>query len=110
MRRQSNGTSARRGKVTSLSRTVELAGLYVTGNQNARRQHSIIPLDSPELTRYHDVVDTSRRPTRPGEGREQTMPEFTVPPLPYDYAALEPTIDTETMHLHHDKHHAAYVT
>ncbi len=37
------------------------------------------------------------------------MAEFTVPSLPYDYSALEPTIDTETMHLHHDKHHAAYV-
>jgi Fe-Mn family superoxide dismutase len=34
---------------------------------------------------------------------------FEVPPLPYDYDALEPYIDTETMHLHHDKHHAAYV-
>lgn len=33
-----------------------------------------------------------------------------VPPLPYDYSALEPFIDTQTMHLHHDKHHAAYVT
>ena len=35
---------------------------------------------------------------------------FEVPPLPYDYAALEPYIDTQTMHLHHDKHHQAYVT
>jgi Fe-Mn family superoxide dismutase len=35
---------------------------------------------------------------------------FELPPLPYDYSALEPYIDTETMHLHHDKHHAAYVT
>ena len=34
---------------------------------------------------------------------------FTVPDLPYDYAALEPTIDEQTMHLHHDKHHQAYV-
>ena len=34
---------------------------------------------------------------------------FEVPSLPYDYSALEPYIDTETMHLHHDKHHAAYV-
>jgi Fe-Mn family superoxide dismutase len=32
-----------------------------------------------------------------------------VPPLPYDYSALEPHIDEQTMHLHHDKHHAAYV-
>jgi Fe-Mn family superoxide dismutase len=34
---------------------------------------------------------------------------FEVPPLPYDYDALEPHIDQETMHLHHDKHHQAYV-
>lgn len=32
-----------------------------------------------------------------------------VPPLQYDYSALEPYIDTQTMQLHHDKHHAAYV-
>src|SRR5262249_7516257 len=37
------------------------------------------------------------------------MAEFTVPPLPYDYSALEPTIDTQTMQIHHGKHHAAYV-
>jgi Fe-Mn family superoxide dismutase len=35
---------------------------------------------------------------------------YEVPPLPYDYAALEPYIDAETMKLHHDKHHQAYVT
>ena len=34
---------------------------------------------------------------------------YELAPLPYDYAALEPFIDTETMHLHHDKHHQAYV-
>ena len=34
---------------------------------------------------------------------------FEVPPLPYDYDALEPHIDEETMRLHHDKHHQAYV-
>src|SRR5262245_51408280 len=33
-----------------------------------------------------------------------------VPPLPYDYKALEPHIDEQTMRIHHDKHHAAYVT
>jgi len=33
-----------------------------------------------------------------------------LPPLPYDYNALEPHIDTQTMQIHHDKHHAAYVT
>src|SRR5690349_11616681 len=34
---------------------------------------------------------------------------FEVPPLPYDYAALEPHIDEQTMRIHHDKHHQAYV-
>lgn len=34
---------------------------------------------------------------------------FILPELPYDYSALEPYIDTETMRIHHDKHHATYV-
>jgi Fe-Mn family superoxide dismutase len=34
---------------------------------------------------------------------------YTVPDLPYAYDALEPHIDEQTMHLHHDKHHQAYV-
>src|SRR5213082_270026 len=40
--------------------------------------------------------------------RERAMP-YTVPDLPYDYAALEPLIDEATMRVHHDKHHQAYV-
>ena len=35
---------------------------------------------------------------------------YELPPLPYDYAALEPHIDEATMKFHHDKHHQAYVT
>ena len=38
------------------------------------------------------------------------MAKFELPPLPYDFAALEPHIDAQTMQIHHDKHHAAYVT
>ena len=34
---------------------------------------------------------------------------YTLPPLPYDYNALEPSIDEQTMRIHHDKHHQAYV-
>jgi Fe-Mn family superoxide dismutase len=35
---------------------------------------------------------------------------YSVPPLAYDFDALEPHIDAQTMEIHHDKHHAAYVT
>ena len=34
---------------------------------------------------------------------------FELPPLPYDFGALEPHIDARTMEIHHDKHHQAYV-
>jgi Fe-Mn family superoxide dismutase len=44
----------------------------------------------------------------PAAAPEPTGP-YKLPPLPYGYDALEPSIDTETMHLHHDKHHAGYV-
>src|SRR3954452_17274008 len=40
--------------------------------------------------------------------RGEPMP-YEFPPLPYDYAALEPHIDEQMMRLHHDKHHQAYV-
>jgi Fe-Mn family superoxide dismutase len=45
----------------------------------------------------------------PRSGDTPWMPH-ALPPLPYPYGALEPTIDELTMRLHHDKHHAAYVT
>ncbi len=35
--------------------------------------------------------------------------KFELPPLPYDFAALEPHIDAQTMEIHHDRHHKAYV-
>jgi Fe-Mn family superoxide dismutase len=38
----------------------------------------------------------------------EAMP-YELPPLPYAYDALEPTIDEQTMRIHHDKHHQAYV-
>jgi superoxide dismutase, Fe-Mn family len=40
---------------------------------------------------------------------ERSSAQFTLPPLPYAYNALEPYIDQRTMEFHHDKHHAAYV-
>lgn len=38
------------------------------------------------------------------------MANYQLPELPYDYKALEPHIDEETMKIHHDKHHATYVS
>jgi len=38
------------------------------------------------------------------------MAKFELPDLPYAYDALEPTIDTDTMNIHHTKHHNTYVT
>jgi Fe-Mn family superoxide dismutase len=42
------------------------------------------------------------------DGKGDTMP-YTLPDLPYDYAALEPHYSAALLELHHDKHHAAYV-
>ncbi len=42
-------------------------------------------------------------------GWDPAKSEYVLPPLPYDYDALEPHIDEQTMRIHHDKHHAGYV-
>jgi len=42
-------------------------------------------------------------------GWDENARQYVLPPLPYEPDALEPHIDAETMSLHHDKHHAAYV-
>jgi Fe-Mn family superoxide dismutase len=47
--------------------------------------------------------------THPTEGPTMTQ-KHTLPPLPYDHAALEPHIDAQTMQIHHGRHHQAYVT
>lgn len=53
------------------------------------------------------VLAKSHETTSSRFGGSQTP--FNLPPLPYPYDALEPVIDAQTMRLHHDKHHAAYV-
>ncbi len=42
-------------------------------------------------------------------GFDPAKGEFVLPKLPYDYKALEPHLDAQTMEIHHSKHHAAYV-
>ncbi len=55
----------------------------------------------PEQNRAH--------PSQNHNDRRFTL-AYELPPLPYDYAALEPHIDEATMKLHHDKHHQTYIT
>jgi Fe-Mn family superoxide dismutase len=75
----------------------------------------LVLLSSPSVHVSKRVIEQSpgigaehilRKTTEP-EGEE--MP-YELPPLPYDYDALEPTIDAQTMQIHHGKHHQAYVT
>jgi Fe-Mn family superoxide dismutase len=47
---------------------------------------------------------------KPATAAAEAEGVYKLPPLGYDYDALEPFIDAETMKLHHDKHHAAYVS
>ncbi len=57
------------------------------------------------------IVSAEKLQTIENLGNEHFLAEeFTLAPLPYAYDALEPFIDKQTMELHHDKHHLAYVT
>lgn len=53
------------------------------------------------------VAASAQAPAAPAAPAPEGV--FKLPPLGYDYDALEPFIDAETMKIHHDKHHAAYV-
>jgi Fe-Mn family superoxide dismutase len=77
--------------------------------KRAVRIRPAIRFDVPHLVR------TPRRPGHPPAAARATFERqggklmFEVPPLPYAFDALEPHIDAQTMQIHHDKHHAAYV-
>jgi Fe-Mn family superoxide dismutase len=55
------------------------------------------------------ITNVMSRPSDALARREPVPAKHLLPPLPYEYAALEPSIDARTMMLHHDKHHASYV-
>jgi Fe-Mn family superoxide dismutase len=76
----------------------------LTTRRQAIKTLTVAALASTALSRFPVSADT------PAAAPAAPTGPFTLPPLPYAYDALEPYIDAETMHLHHDKHHKAYVT
>ncbi|MBI3835986.1 MAG: superoxide dismutase [Planctomycetes bacterium] len=55
------------------------------------------------------LAQEKKEAAAPAGGTDSKTKEYVLPPLPYPPDALEPHIDAQTMTLHHDKHHAAYV-
>jgi len=55
------------------------------------------------------LAQTTKSTDKPSEETATAIRGHELPPLPYAFNALEPYIDAQTMELHHDKHHAAYV-
>ncbi len=94
----SNPSLPRREALASLG--LGAAGLAMAG------------LASPVLARQDATspVKPSQMPITPATlGWDPATEKYVLPPLPYTYDALEPHIDKQTMELHHDKHHEAYV-
>jgi len=69
---------------------------------------SLRPLHADAPTLPPAAPPLTIAPSTPGNVISVEGP-FVLPPLPYAYDALEPYIDAQTMQIHHDKHHAAYV-
>ena len=72
--------------------------------RQALKTFSAVALGTTAFGRWPVVAQTA-----PAAPAPTSTGPFVLPPLPYAYDALQPAIDAETMHLHHDKHHAGYV-
>ena len=79
-----------------------------TTRRHALKTLTAAAIGSTALGRLSVTAQTSAPATAPAMAPAPTGP-FVLPALPYSYDALEPMIDAQTMHLHHDKHHAGYV-
>jgi Fe-Mn family superoxide dismutase len=76
----------------------------LTTRRQALKTLTAAAVGSTALGRLPTYAQTPAHAPAPSTG------PYVLPALPYAYDALEPHIDAETMHLHHDKHHQAYVT
>src|SRR5271154_2774304 len=74
--------------------------------RQALKTLAVATLASTALSRFSTAIAADA----PAAAEPEPTGPYKLPPLPYAYDALEPSIDAETMHLHHDKHHKAYVT
>jgi Fe-Mn family superoxide dismutase len=76
-----------------------------------KRRNFIISIGAiPVLAGFEPVASALQNISHQNKRRILAMPKFELPNLPYDYDALEPYIDKQTMEIHHTKHHNAYVT
>jgi Fe-Mn family superoxide dismutase len=80
-----------------------------TTRRQALKTLTAVAVASTALGRISSFAQTPTAAPAPAAAPAPPKGPFTLPPLPYAYDALEPSIDAETMHLHHDKHHASYV-
>jgi superoxide dismutase, Fe-Mn family len=85
-----------------------LAGLVAIVLISCQQVVSQAP-SSPTETSNPELLESPLPSPAVTPGTELSAFPAELPPLPYDYAALEPYIDAETMRLHHDNHHATYV-
>mmetsp|Transcript_31600 Transcript_31600/g.62084 ORF Transcript_31600/g.62084 Transcript_31600/m.62084 type:complete len:279 (+) Transcript_31600:53-889(+) len=68
-----------------------------------------MPTGAASATSRRQLLSGLMGAAAPLAGVAEAVRAYDLPPLPYDYDALEPSIDKLTMQLHHDKHHAAYI-
>jgi Fe-Mn family superoxide dismutase len=113
----------RRSRFWSIDASLNATHARAVRNSVARIEHvKIAEKNSVMMTRRHALktaalasvacatASTLRLAVaQPAPAPVPSTGPFTLPPLPYAFDALEPHIDAETMQIHHDKHHAAYV-
>jgi superoxide dismutase, Fe-Mn family len=79
------------------------------GTKTSRRRFLLYAASLPTAALSLTGATNAAAPAAPATTGAGTGGAYTLPPLPYPYEALEPHIDAQTMRIHHDLHHGAYV-